>query len=291
MAVLIDRSVRLPESEYFPQVRQKSGIAIRHRAEEAPHPARVRHRALRRRGYRSGDREEHAVTIAYPRRHDLTRYGNATYEDSPATCNGRLQACGTLLQADVGRASIHITPLQIRIGAMSTPVTPVRIDTGPMSIGRTRHRHTSAHCQFTSHWCDFARRCGESTWAACQLPRVREIRVTPVSIHIRLLHRCVFTHSSLSQGGLYEIPSNGGRDRCARAADGRWPHAGAGRLSVAAGPGGRIAGPARPVQRRRHRRLIPYFLLHPFGDLLHGARPGDDRQHTQLAVVQNQRRG
>ena len=30
MPVLIDRSVRLPESEYFPQVQQKSGIAIHH---------------------------------------------------------------------------------------------------------------------------------------------------------------------------------------------------------------------------------------------------------------------
>jgi hypothetical protein len=57
MAVLIDRSVRLPESEYFPQARQKSGIAIHHGAEEAPHQARVRDWAHRRRGYRSGHRE------------------------------------------------------------------------------------------------------------------------------------------------------------------------------------------------------------------------------------------
>ena len=64
MAVLIDRSVRLPESEYFPQARQKSGIAIHHGAEEAPHQARVRHWAARRCGCRSGRREEHPVRRA-----------------------------------------------------------------------------------------------------------------------------------------------------------------------------------------------------------------------------------
>lgn len=184
------------------------------------------------------------MTIAYPRRPHLTRYGNDTYKDSPAACNGRLQARGTLLQADVGRASIHITPLQIRIGAMSTAVTPVRIDIGPMSIGRARHRHTSAHGQFTSHWCDFARRCGELTWAACQLPRVREIRITPPSIDIRLLHRRVFTHTSLSQGGLHAVPSNGGRHRCARRAGGAGTHSGVGGLPHAAGRPRPIAGQA-----------------------------------------------
>ncbi len=65
MAVQVDRSLRLPESEYFAQPQAKSGIAIHHGAEEAPHQARVRHRAHRRRGYRSGHRDEHPVSTRY----------------------------------------------------------------------------------------------------------------------------------------------------------------------------------------------------------------------------------
>ena len=57
MTLHMDRSFRLPESEYFAQPQAKSGIAIHHRVAEAPHQARVRDRAHRRRGYWSGHRD------------------------------------------------------------------------------------------------------------------------------------------------------------------------------------------------------------------------------------------
>ena len=42
MTLHIDRSFRLPESEYFPGTQRKSGIAIHHGAEAAPHHVTTR---------------------------------------------------------------------------------------------------------------------------------------------------------------------------------------------------------------------------------------------------------
>ena len=61
MAVLIDRSVRLPKSEYFPQVQRKSGIAIHHTVGGSACDGTVGHRAARRRGRRSGHRKHDPV--------------------------------------------------------------------------------------------------------------------------------------------------------------------------------------------------------------------------------------
>ena len=101
MTLHMDRSFRLPESEYFPGAQRKSGIAIHHGAEEAPHQARVRHWAARRCGCRSGRREEHPVRRASTAEVGLSPCRRRSYGRGPSLRNALVSSYISLMSTDI----------------------------------------------------------------------------------------------------------------------------------------------------------------------------------------------
>jgi hypothetical protein len=111
-------------------VRGLSGTlrALRRGAQEAPHQARVRHRAHRRRGYRSGHREEHPVRRASTAECGLSpcrerSYGwpaslQARCSAAPVGCYGasvdRFEGCNRRLEAPKGALKIRFVGFNLQ---------------------------------------------------------------------------------------------------------------------------------------------------------------------------------